>query len=305
MAVQEQVGVRAKIDARAAKRIERLRKEQEGGWSWGQIGRYVAVVIVVFIALAPLYWTFITSVKNGVEINASPPTLFPQSFDLSNYVLVVNSSFFLSDLRNSAIVAGSTTVLALLFGVLCAYAIARLNFFGKSAVLSTVLSVNMFPFIAMVGPLFVLFTGPLYIYNSYLALIIPDLVLTLPLTIWVLTSFFRDLPSDLEESARVDGASRLYALWKIIVPLTAPGVFATAILSFIAVWNDFLFGLTLTSDENAQPVTVGITRFNSEHVIAYGQLAAAAIIVTIPLVILVLIFQRRIVSGLTAGAVKG
>jgi len=255
--------------------------------------------------LAPLYWTFTTSIKDGVEVTASPPTLFPHSFILDNYTQVINSSFFLPTLRNSAIIASITTILALIIGSLCAYAIARIKFIGKSVVLGTLLAVNMFPFIAIVGPLFILFTGPIYIYNTYLALIIPDLILTLPLTIWFLTSFFRDLPADLEESARVDGCSRLQALWRIVVPLAAPGVFASAILSFIAVWNDFLFGLNLTNNEDAQPVTVGITRFNGEHSVAYGQLAAAAIIVTIPLVILVLIFQRRIVSGLTAGAVKG
>jgi multiple sugar transport system permease protein len=271
----------------------------------GQIGRYLAVVVVVFLSLAPLYWTFITSVKNGVELFASPPTLFPQSFDLSNYVQVFNSPFFLPTLRNSALIALMTTLLSLLFGVLCAYALARLRFVGKSVVLSTVLSVNMFPFIAMVGPLFVLFTGTFYLYNTYAGLIIPDLLLTLPLTVWFLNSFFREMPVELEEAARVDGASRLRTLWEIIIPLAAPGVFSVAILSFIAVWNDFLFGFTLTSDEQAQPVTVGITHFNSEHVIAYGQLAAASIIVTIPLVLLVLLLQRRIVAGLTAGAVKG
>ncbi len=300
MAVQEQTLITAKAQARA--RMATAERKA----MWGNIGRYVAVVVIVFIALAPLYWTFITSVKNGIEINVSPPTLFPKQLDFSNYTQVlVNSTFFLPDLRNSVIISVVTTVLALVFGVFCAYAIARTNFLGKSAVLGTILSVNMFPFIAMVGPLFVLFTGVINIYNTYAALIIPDLVLTLPLTIWFLTSFFRDLPPDLEEAARVDGASRLRALWEVIIPLTAPGVFAAAILSFIAVWNDFLFGLTLTTDESAQPVTVGITRFNAEHVVAYGQLAAAAIIVTIPLVILVLILQRRIVSGLTAGAVKG
>jgi multiple sugar transport system permease protein len=300
MAVQEQTLATAKAQARARQATSERKA------MWGNIGRYVAVVVIVFIALAPLYWTFVTSVKNGIEMNASPPTLFPRQFDFSNYTQVLtNSTFFLPTLRNSVIIAVITTILALLFGILCAYAIARMKFPGKSVVLATILSVNMFPFIAMVGPLYVLFTGPIYIYNTYPALIIPDLVLTLPLTIWFLTSFFRDLPPDLEEAARVDGASRMRALWEVIVPLTAPGVFAAAILSFIAVWNDFLFGLTLTSDEAAQPVTVGITRFNSEHVTAYGQLAAAAIIVTIPLVILVLILQRRIVSGLTAGAVKG
>ncbi len=301
MALQQQTISTTRARARA-----RSVAPEERKWTAGNVGRYIAVIIIVFIALAPLYWTFTTSIKSDLEATASPPTLFPQSFQLGNYTKVFSSSFFLADLRNSAIIAILTTVLALLFGILCAYALARMNFRGKFVVLAVILSVQMIPFIALVGPLFVLFTSPaLNIYNTYLALIIPDLVLTLPLTVWFLTSFFRDLPPDLEESARVDGASRLGALWRIIVPLTAPGVFASAILSFIAVWNDFLFGLTLTVDETAQPVTVGITRFNGEHVTAYGQLASAAIIVTIPLVILVLIFQRRIVSGLTAGAVKG
>jgi multiple sugar transport system permease protein len=301
MAIQEQANIR---EARVVKRTRRSGDEKQV--TVGSVIRYIAVAIIVFISLAPLYWTFTTSIKNGLEVTASPPTLFPHSFDLTSYAIVLlNSPFFLLDLRNSAIVATITTILSLLIGILCAYAIARTNFVGKAVVLAIILSVNMFPFIAMVGPLFVIFTGPIYIYNTYAALIIPDLILTLPLTIWFMTSFFRDLPPDLEEAARMDGASRLQALWYVIVPLTAPGVFAAAILSFIAVWNDFLFGLTMTTDENAQPITVGITRFNSEHLIAYGQLAAGAIIVTIPLVILVLVLQRRIVAGLTAGAVKG
>jgi ABC-type glycerol-3-phosphate transport system permease component len=274
-------------------------------WNWGVFGRYLAVILIVFVSLAPLYWTFMTSVKEGLELSAAPPTLFPRTFSLENYQHVLTTPTFLLALRNSAIVAGATTLLSLFFGIFCSYAIARTNFIGKPLVLSCVLSVNMFPFIAMVGPLYILFTGPFYVYNTYLALIIPDLVITLPLTIWFLASFFRDLPADLEEAARTDGASRLQALWYVVVPLTAPGVFAAAILSFIAVWNDFLFGLVLTADEQAKPVTVAITQFSSEHTIAYGELAAAAIIVTLPLVLLVLFLQRRIVSGLTAGAVKG
>lgn len=291
----------SQIEQAKARQAAKKRVEQ-----WGKIARYVAVVVIVFFALVPMYWTFVTSIKDGVEINASPPTIFPHSFDLGNYIQVLtNSSFFLPTLRNSVIIAAVTTVLALIFGILCAYALARIKFRGKSIVLGAVLSVQMFPFIALVGPLFILFTGPIYLYNTWWALIIADLVLNIPLVIWFLMSFFRDLPPDLEESARIDGASRLKALWYVIMPLSAPGIFSSAILSFIAVWNDFLFGLNLTNDESAQPVTVGITRFNSEHVVAYGQLAAAAIVVTVPLVILVLLLQRRIVSGLTAGAVKG
>ncbi|GLV54545.1 ABC transporter permease [Dictyobacter sp. S3.2.2.5] len=301
MAVAEQTGSKEHIAQARARLAAKQRKA-----TVGKVARYVAVVVIVFISLAPLYWTFATSVKNGIEINQSPPTIFPHQFDFSNYVQVLtNSTFFLPTLRNSTIIAVVTTLLALVFGILCAYAIGRMKFRGKPAVLATVLSVQMFPFIALLGPLFVLFTGPIYLYNTWWALIIADLVLNIPLVVWFLTSFFRDLPPDLEEAARIDGASRLKALWYVIMPLTAPGIFSSAILSFIAVWNDFLFGLNLTSDESAQPVTVGITRFNSEHVVAYGQLAAAAIIVTIPLVIIVLFLQRRIVSGLTAGAVKG
>lgn len=275
--------------------------------SWGAIGRYVALVVVLFVALAPFYWTAITSIKVDSEINASPPTLVPHSFTANNYTQAFLSvqPAFAKDLLNSAIVAVITTILSLIFGSLCAYAIARTKFRGKSAVLAIVLSVQMFPLIALVGPLFVFFTGTINVYNTYVALIIPYLVIALPVTVYFLTSFFRDLPPDLEEAALVDGTTRLGALWRIVLPLTAPGVFTTAILSFITVWNDFLFGLTLTTDSSAQTVTVAIPLFNGEHQIAFGEVGAAAIIVTIPLVIMVLFLQRRIVSGLTAGAVKG
>jgi multiple sugar transport system permease protein len=297
MAVKEQVFPGAQARARTA--------EPGKGLEWGKIGRYIAVALVVFVSLAPLYWTIVTSVKSGIELNVSPPTLFPHSFSLANYAEDLSLTTFTRDLLNSAIIATITTLLALAVGILCAYAIARMKFRGVAVVLGITLSVQMIPLIAMVGPLFVIFSGPIPIYNTYAALIIPDLVLSLPITVWFMTSFFRDLPPDLEEAARVDGASRLRALWDIIVPLTAPGVFAAAILSFIGVWNDFLFGLTLTADQNAQPVTVGVSRFAGEHTIPWGEIAAAAVIVTIPLVIVVLFLQKRIVAGLTAGAVKG
>lgn len=307
MAINEEATITATTTKRSSKEAVRARRVAiERRARLIQTGRIIAIIIIVLISLAPLYWTFITSIKSAAEATASPPTLFPHSFTLDNYIQDFTSSpFFLLDLRNSFIISVITTVLCLFFGVLCAYALARIKFRGRTLVQATVLSVNTFPFIAMVGPLFVLFTGSFYIYNTYAALIIPDIVLSLPLTIWLLTSFFRDLPPDLEEAARIDGDSRLGALWHVIVPLTAPGVFAAAILSFIAVWNDFIFGLNLATDSNAQPVTVAISLFNGQYSVNYGQLAAAAMIVTVPLVILVLVFQRRIVSGLTSGAVKG
>lgn len=275
--------------------------------SWGIVGRYIALVFVLIIALGPFYWTAITSIKVDSEINTSPPTLFPHSFTTNNYTQAFLSvqPAFAKDLLNSTIVAISTTILALIFGSICAYAIARTKFLGKGAVLGIILSVQMFPLIALVGPLFVFFTTTINVYNTYVALIIPYLVISLPVTVYFLTSFFRELPPDLEEAARVDGSSRLGTLWRIILPLAAPGVFTTAILSFITVWNDFLFGLTMTADSAAQTVTVAIPLFNGEHLIAFGEVSAAAIIVTIPLVVMVLFLQRRIVSGLTAGAVKG
>ncbi|GAC1353890.1 MAG: carbohydrate ABC transporter permease [Ktedonobacteraceae bacterium] len=299
MAVREQAVPVARTKARAG--LAEKKNSQ-----WGNVGRYVGMVLVVFIALAPFYWALITSIKSGAELNVSPPTLFPHSFNPANYVdaLASNQPAFAKDLLNSTIVAIITTILSLVFGSLAAYAIARTKFKGKGLILGIVLSVQMFPLIALVGPLYIFFTDT-HLYNTYVALIIPYLVIALPVTVFFLTSFFRELPPDLEEAARVDGTSRIGALWRIVIPLTAPGVFASAILSFIAVWNDFIFGLTMTSDSNAQTVTVAIPLFNGEHQIAYGELAAAAIIVTIPLVIMVLFLQRRIVSGLTSGAVKG
>jgi len=297
MTVKEQVSPDAKARASTA--------EPRKGIPWGKIGRYTAVVLVVFVALAPLYWSIATSVKSGIELNASPPTLFPHSFSWENYLSDLALSTFTRDLLNTTIIATITTFLALIIGILCAYAVARMKFHGKAVVLGITLSVTMIPLIALVAPLYVFFTGPFPVYNTYVALIIPDLVISLPVTVWFMTSFFRDLPPDLEEAALVDGATRLRALWLIIVPLTAPGVFAAAILTFIGVYNDFIFGLTLTTDENAQPITVGVSRFAGEHTIPWGEIAAAAVIVTIPLAIVVLFLQRRIVSGLTAGAVKG
>ncbi|HLG78686.1 MAG TPA: carbohydrate ABC transporter permease [Ktedonobacteraceae bacterium] len=297
MAVQEQVAPVARAEAGSQERRP---------FEWGTVGRYVAVAVVLIFALFPFYWTLITSIKQDVEINSSPPTLIPHTFTFNNYVNAFLSvqPAFAKDLLNSTIVAIVTTILALLFGSICAYAIARTKFLGKSAVLAIILSVQMFPLIALVGPLYVFFTD-IGAYNTYVALIIPYLVIALPVTVYFLTSFFRDLPPDLEEAALVDGTTRLGALWRIVLPLTAPGVFTTAILSFITVWNDFLFGLTMTADSTAQTVTVAIPLFNGQHQIAFGEVSAAAIIVTIPLVIAVLFLQRRIVSGLTAGAVKG
>jgi len=204
------------------------------------------------------------------------------------------------------IIAGSSTIISLIFGASAAYAIARLRFKGRATVLTTILGVNLFPAIALIGPLYIFFYNRGWI-DTYQALIIPNVVFTLPLTIWILTTFFRELPKELEESARVDGAGIFTTFFLVILPLAAPGVFTTAILAFINAWNEFLFAISFTTNDNVRPVTVGLTNFagGASFVVPWGEIAAGAIIVTVPLIVLVLILQRRIVAGLTAGAVKG
>lgn len=223
---------------------------------------------------------------------------------LTNYRRVFTQNPFVVYLMNSAIVASVTTIACLLVGCLCAYALARLTFPFRDAILSLILAVSMFPPIAVVSPLF-LVLKKLHLLNTYAALIIPYTVFGLPLTVWTLTSFFRDLPLELEESARVDGCTRLRAFVEIFLPLAAPGVFTCAILVFIFAWNEFLFALLFMTRDAMRTVTVGITMYPGQYETPWGTVFAAATIVTLPLVVVVFVLQKRIIAGLTAGAVKG
>ncbi len=237
----------------------------------------------------------------ALRLAADHPAQTPTA---SSYATIFGDSSFQRALINSTIISGVTTVICLFFGSIAAYAIARLRFRFKSSVMTLILAISFFPAVAIIAPLFIQFRR-IGIIDTYWAAIVPDVVFSLPLTIWILVAFFRELPRDLEEAARVDGATTLQAFWRVIVPLSAPGVFTTAILTFIFAWNEFLFANTFAFDETTQPVTVSIPSFAGVFTVNYGAQAAAAVVVTVPLVILVLIFQRRIVSGLTAGAVKG
>jgi multiple sugar transport system permease protein len=268
------------------------------------LGFYGFVALFVLLALGPIIWVFKMSIITDGEITASTPTIIPQTPTLENYQTIFTDPAFVRSVLNSVIVAGLTTLICLALGSLAAYAIARLRFRFKSAFLTLILALAFFPAVAIIGPLFLIFSR-VGIVNTYAAMIIPDVVFALPLTVWLLVAFFKELPFDLEEAAKVGGANTLQAFWQVIVPLSAPGVFTTAILTFIFAWNEFLFAVTFAFDSNIQPATVVIPTFASQYTISYGAQAAAAIVVTVPLVILVLIFQRRIVSGLTAGAVKG
>jgi multiple sugar transport system permease protein len=265
---------------------------------------YVFLFLFVLVSMFPLIWIFKMSIITRAELFAAPPTIVPQNPTGSEYTQIFGDPAFQQALLNSAIIAGVTTVVCLFFGSIAAYAIARLRFRFKSPVMTLILAISFFPAVAIIAPLFLQYSA-LGLVDTYWAAIISDTVFALPLTVWLLVAFFKELPKDLEEAAKVDGATTIQAFRKVIVPLAAPGVFTTAILTFIFAWNEFLFATTFLFTPDTQPVTVVIPNFASQYTTDYGAQAAAAVAVTVPLVILVLIFQRRIVSGLTAGAVKG
>jgi multiple sugar transport system permease protein len=275
-------------------------------FSWGQFRTYIGVAIIVIWGLAPAYWMVVTSFRPvGYTFETTP---WPSHFTWDNYRTAFSTALgnhLGRALVNSVIIGVVVTIVALAAGVFCAYALARLEFRGKYILLGTILAASMFPPVALVSPLFQLFTDIRWI-GQYQALIIPDISFALPLSIYILVAFFREMPWDLEESARIDGCTQAQAFRKVILPLAAPGLFTTAILAFIAAWNEFLLASQLSSDKT-QPVTVAIANFTGSqpHQEPYTAVMAAGTIITVPLVIMVLLLQRRIVAGLTAGGVKG
>ena len=271
----------------------------------GQSVRFLlGVAGIVFFCLAPFYWMFISSLKTPANIFDNQ--LLPSHISWANYAAVFGeqNNFSLA-LRNSFVIAGTVTVVSLCIGVMASYALARLRFRGKNAVMGFFLATSMFPGVAILSPLFQLFADLGWI-NTYQSMIIPDISFTLPLGVWILTGFFVAMPWELEEAARIDGCTQIQAFRKVLLPLAVPGVFTTAILVFIAAWNEFMIANSMTQTPSAQPVTVAIAKFtgDSQFDQPFGTQMAAGIVVTVPLVILVLLFQRRIISGLTSGGVK-
>ncbi len=279
-------------------------KPKSAGWQNFRI--YLGVTIIVVWGLAPFYWMMVTAFR---DVDFTYDTaIYPTHVTWANFQTVFstgNGNHFGRALVNSVVISSVATIIALLAGVFAAYALSRLRFKGKGLVLGFVLAASMFPGVALISPLFQLFTDIGW-YGTYQALIIPDISFALPLTIYVLTAFFREMPWELEEAAKIDGATPGQAFRKVILPLAAPGIFTTAILTFIAAWNEFLIASQLSNDKT-QPVTVAIASFTGSqpHVEPYTAVMAAGTVVTIPLIILVLAFQRQIVAGLTAGGVKG
>jgi multiple sugar transport system permease protein len=264
---------------------------------------YVGMFIFVFLTLYPLIWVFKMSIITPSELFRDPPTIFPQNIVGENYSQIFGDERFQKGVANSVIVAGFATVICLAVGSVAAYALARIKFLLRAPVLGFVLAIAFFPGVAILAPLFQQFTN-VGLINTYWAMIIPDVLFALPLTVYLLVAYFQELPADLEEAAKVDGATTWQAFWKVTVPLSLPGVITTGILTFIFAWSEFLFANSYALDSSTQPATVVIPNFATVYVTDYGAQAAAAIVVTVPLVLLVLAFQRRIVTGLTAGAVK-
>ncbi|SFJ53512.1 carbohydrate ABC transporter permease [Thermoflavimicrobium dichotomicum] len=265
---------------------------------------YSLLICFLFVVLFPFLWQFIASIKPPIELFGEKAFSFiPSQPTFENYKRVFTERPFHVYLWNSFVVATLTTLYCIVVASFAAFAIARLHFKGKTIILGIVLAVSMFPQIATLAPIF-LFTQSVGLTNSYLGLIIPYTTFALPLAVWNLTAFYRKIPVELEEAAKVDGASIMQTFRRVILPLALPGTFTTAILVFIAAWNEFLFSLAINTDEQYKTVPVGIALFQGQHTIPWGEIAAASVIVTIPIVIMVLIFQRRIISGITAGAIK-
>jgi multiple sugar transport system permease protein len=267
-------------------------------WLW------VVVAAIVIFCLLPFYWLVNISLKTGPDLSTAD--IFPPHPSLDNYSSIFQNSSFTRALANSAIVSLTTTFIGVIVGSFCAYALARLKIRGKFIILGVVLSITTFPQIAIAAPLFRLWSD-IGLYNTLIGLVIPYLTFALPLSIYILVSFFREIPKDLEEAALVDGATHFEAFRKVVVPLAAPGLATTAILTFISAWNEFLLATTLTSSTTARTVPVAISQFtgSSEFEVPLGTQSAASVVISVPLIVLVLLFQKRIVAGLTAGAVKG
>jgi multiple sugar transport system permease protein len=271
-----------------------------------KIGTWVGFLLILVWCLLPVVWIISLSFKGPTETAAGSPQFLPKEPTLQNYRDIIDNPDFKDSLINSFGIAAISTFLSVILATLAAYAIARLDFKGKRLVLSIALAIAMFPVVALVGPLFDLWRT-LGLFNTWPGLIIPYMSFTLPLAIWTLSAFFREIPWEMEQAAQVDGATSWQAFRKVIVPLAAPGVFTAAILTFFFAWNEFVLALSLTSTTQARTVPAQLSYFVGPDPFnpPFGQLATASVVVTVPIIIIVLLFQRKIVAGLTSGAVKG
>ncbi|MBD3335520.1 MAG: ABC transporter permease subunit [Candidatus Eisenbacteria bacterium] len=272
----------------------------------GHTGRWlfwVALIALVAGALFPFYWAVISSLVPESELFEAP-RLVPQELVGDHYRALVEQRAFWRPIRNSLIVAGFTTLFCIMAGSLCAYALARLRLRGKAWIMGFILAIVMYPQISVLSPLYLLLRE-LRLINTYPGLILPYMTFAMPLTVWMLTGFFRQLPVELEEAALMDGAGRLRVLWEVVLPLSWPAIATSAIITFVFCWNEFLFALSFTLGPERQTVPVAVALFRGQYQVPWGQILAASVVASLPVIVLMLIFQRRIVHGLTAGALKG
>jgi trehalose/maltose transport system permease protein len=270
----------------------------------GRIAFYILMAVIILYTVFPFYWAIVSSLRPGSELVST--SLIPQNPAWSNYTAVFSEQPFGRNILNSLFVAVSTVILSLVLAVAAAYALGRINFTGRRLLLFTILGVSMFPQIAVLSGMFELVRA-MGLYNNLLSLTLSYMIFTLPFTVWVLTTFMRELPKEIEEAAIVDGAKPFTIVTKVFMPLLGPALATTGLLAFIAAWNEFLFALTFTlsSEMRTVPVAIALISGASAYELPWGNIMAASVVVTVPLIILVLIFQRKIVAGLTAGGVKG
>ena len=271
---------------------------------WAKLGFWLLVGAITLFALFPFYYAVLTSFRSGTDLFRV--AYLPDTFDFSNYAAVFQRQPFGRNILNSVAVACAVVGLSLFIGVTAAYAFGRVDFRGRTLLLFTILAVSMFPQVAVLSGMFELIRT-LGLYNSLPGLVLANLMLTLPFTVWVLTTFFRELPREIEEAALVDGATPWITMRRVFLPLVAPAAVTTGLLAFIAAWNEFLFALTftLTNEQRTVPVAIALMSGSTAYESPWGIIMAGSVIVTVPVIALVLAFQRKIVAGLTAGAVKG
>ncbi len=269
-----------------------------------KIVNYTVLILFLLVILLPFYWMLVTSFKPNGEIGAYPPTLFPQNWTWQHYNDAFNRYGFGVYIRNSVIVTVITTVLVLILSSMAGFAIARLPVRGKIPTLVLLLIISMFPPIAIVTPLY-MFMRTLGWLNSFQALIVPYTAFNLPFAIWIMRNYFLQIPGALFESAKMDGASVFQTFWRIFLPLTTPGLFTTAVFTFVASWTEFFMAFVFNSSNQMRTIPVGIALFSSQYTVPYGDIFAGSVVSVLPIVILVILFRKWIVSGLTAGAVKG
>ena len=270
----------------------------------GKIGKVIFFVIFMVIVIFPFYYLIISAVKDPRDISMMPTELWTSRFYLDFFENAFIDHNLMVYLKNSVIVSLGAMALTIVIAFPAAYAFARIKFKFKKFWRNFILISNMFPIIAVVTPMFVIFRN-MGLLNTYWGLIIPSVIITLPMAIWTLIAFINTLPYDLEEAAQIDGCTRFQSVIKVILPLAAPGIFTTAIIAFITAWNEFMFSLVLVTRDSMRTVPVAISLFPGQYTVPWGDMAAASVVATVPIVIVVLICQKKIVSGLTSGAVKG